>query len=68
MVRDLLAYVKSASIENRTARDMYRINLATQTNRDQNGDFRARVVAVNIGRWIRLGITELLRLFQRIGK
>ena len=47
---------------------MFRIDLAAQADRNQNGDLRARVVAVDIGRRIRLGVTERLRLFQRIGK
>ena len=65
-----LAYVKSTrSIDEIDRHGMCsRIDLTTQANRNQNGDFRARVVAVDVGRRIRLGISELLRLFQRIGK
>ena len=47
---------------------MFGIDLAAEPDRDQNRDLRARVVAVDVGRRIRLGISERLRLFQRIGK
>ena len=64
------AYVKSTrSIDEIDRHGMcFRIDLAAQPDRDQNGDLRARVVAVDVGRRIRLGISERLRLFQRVGK
>ena len=47
---------------------MFRIDLAAQADGNQNGDLRAGVVPIDVGRRIRLGVAQRLRLFQRIGK
>ena len=53
---------------NSPARNTLRIDLAAEPDGHQDRDLRARIVSIDVGRRIRLGIAQGLGLFQRIGK